>query len=63
MKDFSEKVKPWCIENKYTLHEAFEYSRENDEEKYLILSQLWRTDFGKAYLNSVFSGYRGRVRR
>lgn len=54
-------IKPWCIENNYTLHQAFEISRENDDEKYQALSKLWSTPFGKEYLKSAFRG--GRIKK
>lgn len=59
MDDFDNIIKPWCKENKLSLHNAFEISRATDEEKYKILSGLWSTTAGKAYLKSLFKSRGG----
>lgn len=58
---FLEHIAPWCRENQYSLHQAFEASRKQDKEKYQVLSDLWHTPSGKAYLKSAFRG--GRLRQ
>ena len=60
--DFKLNVLPWCEENRLSLHQAFELSREEDSEKYRILSGLWATRVGKIYLRSLFQS-RGGVAR
>ncbi len=62
MKDFDNIVEPWCKENKLSLHNAFEISRATDNEKYKILSGLWSTKVGKAYLESLFKSRGGVLR-
>lgn len=37
---FRKEIVPLCLENKFSLHQVFEYTRNNDEHKYRILSQL-----------------------
>lgn len=54
LNDFRQFVRPWCEENKLSLHQAFELSREGDPEKYRVLSGLWKTLPGRAYLKSLF---------
>ncbi|MBQ5740068.1 MAG: hypothetical protein IIV78_06620 [Oscillospiraceae bacterium] len=51
---FISDIAPWCKENGLSLHEAFEISRELMPERYNVLSTLWATSFGKAYLRSYF---------
>ena len=58
---FLEQIEPWCRENNFSLHQAFEVSREQDKEKYQVLSDLWHTPAGKAYLQSSFRG--GKLRK
>lgn len=50
------EIIPLCIENNFTLHQVFEYTRKYDRDKYFILSQLWKTYFGKVYLRDCFRG-------
>ena len=51
---FNNIIVPWCEENNYSLHNAFENSRNTDEEKYNVLSELWKYPIGKEYLRSFF---------
>ncbi len=62
LNDFDSIVEPWCIENKLSLHQAFEISRENDKEKYDILSNLWASKEGKYYLQVLFKSSGGVLR-
>lgn len=55
---FRKEIVPLCIENNFSLHQAFDYTRRHDEHKHKILSQLWSTYFGKEYLRSCFRGGR-----
>lgn len=55
---FRKEIVPLCLENKFSLHQVFEYTRNNDEHKYKTLSQLWSTYFGKVYLRCCFRGGR-----
>lgn len=55
---FRNIVAPWCKENGYSLHDAFEESRENDRPKYQILSALWSCYIGREYLRSYFRSHR-----
>ena len=59
---FIDQIQPWCQENKLSLHEAFELSREKDLEKYKVLKGLWCTYFGREYLRSAFRSSGGRLR-
>lgn len=52
--DFRNIVAPWCKKNGYSLHDAFEVSRESDKPKYEILIRLWSFYVGKSYLRSYF---------
>lgn len=58
---FCNVVAPWCQENNFTLHQAFEESRNTDIAKYEIISYLWSTYAGKLYLRSCFR-FRGKLR-
>lgn len=60
---FNRKIECWCRENNYSLHEAFEVSRKEKSEYYIILSELWSTYFGREYLRSVFRYNGGRLRK
>lgn len=60
--DFDNTVLPWCKENELSLHQAFEISRKSDKEKYTILTSLWHTYIGKAYLKSCFCSHGGRLK-
>lgn len=37
---FRNEFVPLCIENKFSLNQAFEYTREHDPQKYKVLSKL-----------------------
>lgn len=54
LEEFEQTVAPWCRENGYSLHQAFEVSREQDPEKLRVLNGLWSTEAGKSYLRSLF---------
>lgn len=60
---FCDEIEPWCRENNYSLHEAFLDSRQNQPQYYSVLSKLWHTYSGKAYLQSLFKSSGGRLRR
>lgn len=60
---FKQQVLPWCENNEFSLHEAFKRSRDADPEKHTILSRLWHTKQGRAYLSSVFQSKDGRLHR
>ena len=62
MEKFHRIVEPWCETNEFSLHRAFEVSRESEPEIYHILSELWRTTSGKEYLRSLFSSRGGVLR-
>ena len=66
MDDFHSQVVPWCEECQLSLHNAFEISRNgttnDDTMRYRILSELWQTKFGKAYLQSYFRSRGGTLR-
>lgn len=51
---FKEQIEPWCRENNFSLHQAFEISREQDKEKYRVLNKLWYTKTGRNFLRSAF---------
>ena len=62
MEEFHCTVEPWCEENEFSLHQAFEISRESQPEFHRILSGLWSTTAGKEYLRSLFSSQGGVLR-
>lgn len=66
MDDFHSQVVPWCEKYQLSLHNAFEESRngttDDDAMRYRIISELWRTKFGKTYLQSYFRSRGGRLR-
>jgi hypothetical protein len=61
LEEFNQTILPWCEENELSLHEAFERSRETDQEKYKVLSEIWGTYAGKMYLRSLFKERGGRA--
>ena len=59
---FNETIVPWCKENNFSLHQAFEMSRASFPEKHHVLRNLWATEPGRAYLNSYFESRGGRLK-
>ncbi len=51
---FNNVIEPWCKKNNYSLNMAFNFTREFDREKYIILSKLWSTKAGKLFLRTTF---------
>jgi hypothetical protein len=64
---FNSLVVPWCEDNGYSLHKAFEACREgeaeDDKQRYYILSELWSCQFGKLYLKDYFRTRGGILRK
>ena len=60
---FQTQVVPWCEENGFSLHRAFEESRQSEQEKYYVLSTLWGTPFGREYLRCYFRSKGGVLKK
>jgi len=55
---FRNEIEPICRQYNFTFHECFQYLKQNDFSLYSVLSNLWHTEYGKAYLRSAFRGGR-----
>lgn len=49
---FNNEIFVYMCENRKSLHDTFEYSRENNPRFYMVLSGLWHDTAGKEYLRS-----------
>ncbi len=52
-----DDIVPWSYENKYSLHDTFENAKVlTDDTFYIALKSLYRTQYGKVLLKSLFRG-------
>ncbi len=54
---FNDEIVPFMCKNSMSLHNAFDYVRENNSEWHAALSGLWYTYVGKCYLQSFMKEY------